>query len=77
MKNLIKTLIFTLTLTSGFAIADDAVKTADIKSILPESAPSVESPAPVKKASELTKQTEYTAEQKAAIVDLKLKSQKK
>jgi hypothetical protein len=77
MKNSVKTLIFTLSLTSGIAFADNAKKAADIKNILPESAPSVESPAPVKKATVSERKTNYTAEQKAAIVDLKLKSLQK
>jgi hypothetical protein len=77
MKNSVKTLIFSLSLISGIALADDAKKAADIKNILPERAPSLESPAPVRKATVSNDQTKYTAEQKASIVDLKLKSLQK
>ena len=78
MKNLIKTIAFTIILGSSHVFAgslDDKMKTSDIKKVLPENIPSLEAPAP-EKTKVSKNQPNYSAAQKAAIVELKLENQK-
>jgi len=79
MKNSIKTIALAFILGSSQVFAnslDDKMKTSDINKVLPDNIPSMETPAPEK--SKVSKnQTDYSAAQKAAIVELKLESQKK
>jgi hypothetical protein len=79
MRNLAKTFIFALTLTSSFAFAgnsDDKMKVANVKNTLPASLPAIESPAPERKTNVSVNQTVYSPQQKAALVGLKLENAK-
>ncbi|REA58522.1 hypothetical protein DSL64_20775 [Dyadobacter luteus] len=76
MKNIANILICTFVLgsTLTFAGQSEDKATATPVNALPASAPALESPAPQK--DKLAADTKYSAEQKASLVELKLKSAK-
>ena len=56
-----------------FASAEEKIKTSSANSVLPASLPVLDSPAPLAEKN-VTDANKYNAEQKAALVELKLKS---
>ena len=79
MKKVIKTIAFVSLLGVSQVFAHDShekMKAVDINEVLPKNIPSIETQAPEKNKIS-PNQTVYSATQKAAIVELELKSQEK
>ena len=78
MKTLIVGLAILSTFTSSvtFAGSNKELVTSDIRTVLPEQVQAIDSPAP-EKVKPTRRDTQYTAEQKASIVELSLETQKK
>lgn len=75
MKNLMKVsaLLFVLTATQGWAaVANEKSESSRTNTTLPSSAPAIETKGPEVKHKEVIKMIQYSPEQKASIVELKI-----
>lgn len=75
MKNLMKVsaLLFALTATQGWAaVANEKSESSRTNTTLPSSAPAIEIKGPEVKHKEVKKMIQYSPEQKASIVELKI-----
>jgi hypothetical protein len=72
MKNSIISFVCAMALSTSFVFANNSNETnADLKSALPATTPTIETPAP-QNAKTVNEYTKYTPAQKAAIVELKV-----